>query len=395
MKKIMILGAGIYQVPLIQKAKEMGLITIVVSYRGNYPGFNYADKIYYEDTTDAEAILAIAEKEKIEAVCTSGTDVAIETLGRICEELGLKGIHANTGKLTTNKFSMKKAFEVGGVRSAKYRKIDSVNTAKNSIKELNLPVMFKAIDSSGSRGIIKVDSLDDIYSSFNYSIAATNKSYILAEEYLDGIEFGAQAAVVNGEIKFIMPHGDFLFKGKTDVPIGHFVPYNLSKSIKVDVEEQVKKTVKALKLDNCALNFDFILCNNKTYVLEVGARVGATCLAEHVSIHYDVDYYKYLINISLGEVSDKVIFAPKVANASLLFISPKSGVFSELDFDKSEYDIVDLKIDYKNGDQVKKFDVGPDRIGHVVIKGDDIELLKNDIDKLQNNYAVKLNYDTI
>ena len=44
MKKIMILGAGIYQVPLILKAKEMGLYTLVVSYPGPYPGFALADE---------------------------------------------------------------------------------------------------------------------------------------------------------------------------------------------------------------------------------------------------------------------------------------------------------------------------------------------------------------
>ena len=45
MKKVMILGAGIYQVPLIKKAKEMGLHTIVVSIPGNYPGFEIASFI--------------------------------------------------------------------------------------------------------------------------------------------------------------------------------------------------------------------------------------------------------------------------------------------------------------------------------------------------------------
>ena len=42
MKKIMILGAGIYQVPLIKTAKRLGLYTIVVSIPGNYPGFALA-----------------------------------------------------------------------------------------------------------------------------------------------------------------------------------------------------------------------------------------------------------------------------------------------------------------------------------------------------------------
>ena len=61
MKKIMILGAGIYQVPLIKTAKKLGLYTIVVSIPGNYPGFELADKVYYENTVDDEKIL---EKEK-------------------------------------------------------------------------------------------------------------------------------------------------------------------------------------------------------------------------------------------------------------------------------------------------------------------------------------------
>ena len=45
MKKILILGAGIYQVPLIKTAKRMGLYTIVASIPGNYPGFELADKV--------------------------------------------------------------------------------------------------------------------------------------------------------------------------------------------------------------------------------------------------------------------------------------------------------------------------------------------------------------
>ena len=48
----MILGAGIYQVPLIKKAKSIGYYTIVVSIPGDYPGFNIADEIAYIDTTD-------------------------------------------------------------------------------------------------------------------------------------------------------------------------------------------------------------------------------------------------------------------------------------------------------------------------------------------------------
>ena len=91
MKRIMILGAGIYQVPLIQKAKEMGLETIVVSIPGNYPGFAFADKVYKLDTRDQEAVLRAAQRERIDGICTSGTDVAVVTIGYVCEKLGPPG----------------------------------------------------------------------------------------------------------------------------------------------------------------------------------------------------------------------------------------------------------------------------------------------------------------
>ena len=45
MKKLMIMGAGIYQVPLIKRAKEMGIYTIVVSIPGNYPGFELSEHV--------------------------------------------------------------------------------------------------------------------------------------------------------------------------------------------------------------------------------------------------------------------------------------------------------------------------------------------------------------
>ena len=76
-KKILILGAGVYQVPLILKAKEMGLYTIAASYAGPYPGLAIADEVWEIDTTDYHALLEKAEAAQISGVCTTGTDVSV------------------------------------------------------------------------------------------------------------------------------------------------------------------------------------------------------------------------------------------------------------------------------------------------------------------------------
>lgn len=393
MKKILILGAGIYQVPLIKVAKKLGIYTIVASIPGNYPGFELADKVYYENTTDYRKILSIARREKIDGIVTAGTDVAVITIGKVCDALGLKGLSAEAAELATDKLLMKQCYEKYGVRSAKFRRVtfDDPNYA-NIISDLKLPVMFKSVDSSGSRGIIKVNSEDEFESARNYVLENTRSDYFVVEEYIEGEEFGAQAFVQDGKLEFILPHGDYVFKGDTGVPVGHFAPYNLDPSILEDAREQLIAAVRAMQLDNCAINADFILSEGETYVLEIGGRSGATCLAELVSIYYGFDYYEKIVRMAIGEKVEFDIDVNStkqdgVPNASMLLMSDKDGVIkSQEDNNAPNSDIYEVQFDYEPGDEVHKFKVGPHRIGHVITKGksldDAVDLLHEALDNI-------------
>ena len=388
MKKLMILGAGIYQVPLIKQAKKMGLYTIVVSIKGNYPGFAFADKIYYEDTTNYDTVLKIAREEKINGIVTTGTDVAVITIGKVCEEMNLSGLSFDAAKIASNKLLMKTKYEEFEVRTARFRKVPfDIELVKEATVALNFPLIFKAVDTSGSRGIIRVNSVEEFESAMAYAKSATKLDYFIVEEFLVGDEFGAQAFVLNGKVQFILPHGDYVFKGDTGVPIGHFAPYDMSNEIIQDAKIQLEKAVKAMGLDNCAINADFMLANGKTYVLEIGGRCGATCLAELTSIYYGFNYYEKVILAALGE---KVSFESDKAeaNASMLLMSDKDGkIVSQENTNLPEENLVEVQFDYQIGDEVSKFKVGPHRIGHVITKGktlnDAVDLLNRAIDKIK------------
>lgn len=375
MKKLLVLGAGIYQVPLIKTAKKMGLYTIAASIPGKYPGFEMADKVYYENTTDYRKILSIARREQIDGIVTAGTDVAVITIGKVCDALGLRGLSFEAAQFATDKLLMKQCYEKYGVRSAKFRRVsfDDRNYA-NILSDLTLPVMFKSVDSSGSRGIVKVDSPAEFNEARNIVLENTRSDYFIVEEYIEGEEFGAQAFVQDGKLEFILPHGDYVFKGDTGVPIGHFAPYDLDPAITEDAREQLAAAARAMQLDNCAVNADFILKDGKTYVLELGGRSGATCLAELVSIYYGFDYYEKIIRVAIGE---HVSFAPGagleengIPNASMLLMSDKDGIIvSQCNDNPHDPDICEVQFDYQPGDSVHAFRVGPHRIGHVITKG--------------------------
>lgn len=386
MKKLMIMGAGIYQVPLIKKAKEMGIYTIAVSIPGNYPGFALADQVCYENTVDYERILEVAKREQIDGIVTAGTDVAVITIGKVCDELGLPGLGFEAAKISSNKILMKEKYEEYGVRTARFRRLRFDDDMHAAVKDLQLPLMFKAVDSSGSRGIIRVDSEEEFEEARKIVRATSRTDEYIIEEFVEGEEFGAQAFVLDGEVKFILPHGDYVFHGDTGVPIGHFAPYMLGEEIVADAREQLALAVKAMGLNNCAINADFILKDGKTYVLELGGRSGATCLAELVSIYYGYDYYEKLILAALGEPVD---FPQEqaVPNASMLLRSEKDGVITAIENrNEPDEDIYEIQFDYQVGDRVKKFHVGPNRIGHVITKGETldaaVEKLHEALDKI-------------
>ena len=181
----MILGAGIYQVPLIRTARRMGLYTIVVSIPGDYPGFALADKIYELNTRDKEAILAAAKKEQIDGICTSGTDVAVSTIGYVCEKMHLSGIPYEAAEILTDKAKMKDAFRQGGVSAADGMRVRSAEEAQKAAEQLGYPVVVKRVDSSGSRGITVVEHSGQIEEAYENARNGSAKiSYAILKFYL-------------------------------------------------------------------------------------------------------------------------------------------------------------------------------------------------------------------
>ena len=373
MKKLMIMGAGIYQVPLIKKAKEMGIHTIAVSIPGNYPGFAVADEVCHINTVDYEAVLKVAREKKVDGIVTAGTDVAVITIGKVCDELGLKGLSFEAAKIASDKRLMKECYEKNGVRTARFRMIRFDEDPRAHLEGLSYPLIFKAVDSSGSRGITRVNTPEAIEAAVENIRGVTRKDYYIVEEFIIGSEFGAQAFVYDGKLRFVLPHGDYVFTGDTGVPVGHFAPFNLTEEQKADVFDQTERAIRAMKLDNCAINADFIMRDGQTYVLEIGGRSGATCLAELVSIYYGFDYYEKIIQAAMGECPD----FPQdkaVPNASMLLMSDRDGTIRSIaDHNPADERIIEVQFDYTVGDKVKKFHVGPHRIGHVITKGDTLE----------------------
>lgn len=370
--RLMILGAGRGQVGLIKAAKELGYHTVVTSIQGNYPGFTIADEICYADISDPVAVCSAAERLDVRGVATSCLDTGITALGYTCERLGLCGLSAEAARLSGNKLLMKRAFIENGVATAAYKMVTSEAEFVKATEEIGFPVIVKAVDLQGSRGITVAFDSQSALEGFRYAMQETRMDYCVVEQYIEGEELGAAAFVYNGEILFVIPSGDVTFKGKTGIPIGHNIPAVLTEDEAAQVDRQARLAIRALKLDNCAVNIDFIKKDGKIYVIELTGRIGANCLAELTSIYLGADVYKMIADTAMGKDPRSHLkdnFDKTPCCAKMLF-SDKSGTVKEIvnGNDPADKRITEVSFFVKAGDTVNKFANSKDCIGQVIVK---------------------------
>jgi len=375
-KKILVMGAGIYQVPLIKKIKAMGHSAIVVSPLGNYPGIGIADEIIDLDTKDRRNVLKMAKKIGISAVLTTGTDVAVPTIGYLIDELGLNGTQFKPAQWSMDKSLMKQRFVKCGVNTAIFASVDNFEDLKTEAIAIGYPVMIKAIDSSGSRGVTQVLSESDLSSAYKSALSVSESDSVIVEKFLEGFEIGAQAIVVGNEVVEVFLHSDKVTPSPVSAPIGHAMPLDLEKNVEVKTKQLVKKAVMALEIKDTISNVDIMIVNDEPFILEVGARMGATCLPENISIYAGFDAYEFIIRLSLGEKPSLPKTYKKQANAAILLKVSETGRVKNVFVPESTLNhpnVIDLSIDVKKGDLVKTFEVGPDRVGHIIVKAVTLE----------------------
>jgi biotin carboxylase len=393
-KTLMVLGAGYGQLPAILKSQDKGYKVIATSCFGDDIGMSIADIALKIDTTDIDKILEAARSQKIDGILTMATDVAVPSMGKVVDELGLVGPSFRSALSSTNKVMMKKLLLDCDIPTAKSRFIKSITQAKDAIKALGMPVMLKASTSSGSRGITKIENLSELEGAFHYAKANSKFDTLILEEFLEGFEFGAQGLIYNGELKVFFPHNDTVTSPPYLTPIGHSYPMELKKNLENEIFDIAARSVRALKIDNSMLNFDMMITNSGPKIIEIGARMGATCLPELTTIYSGIDIVDVAIEMAIGHEPHYREKIEKQPCAGMLIRSPKSGMLevAESPPDLSQDPrLIAIRWFNKKGDRIRKFKVGPDRIGEIVVISDSSQEAEKFCLEIEKKLSIKIN----
>lgn len=305
-KKILLLGAGEMQVPLIRKAKESGLFTIVVDFNPDAPGFSYADQCSYLSTIDEKAILELATKEKINGIATS-SDFPVRVVAFVCSRLGLKGVPENAASVCTNKFLQRKIFAECNLPSPNFFLLQAHQKAEAVPADFPFPCIVKPIDSSASRGVRRIDKRDFLEETIVFSRQNSRSGLVLVEEFITGPEFSVESLTQDGITSVVAitekstaGHADEFF-----VEERHVIPAGISSENEKAIKELVPKALKAAGVDNAASHVELKLTVNGPVLVEMACRLGGDYItSDLVPLATGVDMLANVLKIALGEKID-------------------------------------------------------------------------------------------
>lgn len=330
-KKLAIIGASYLQLPLVLKAKELGVKTICFAWEDGAVCRDFADKYYPISIIDKERILSVCREEKIDGITTIATDIAVPTVNFVAHELGLTGNSIETGYIATNKYAMREALKKGGCSCPFFQKITSVSDALEAIKHTTFPVIIKPCDRSGSMGVTKVDKPEDLADAVNAALDSSFCKEAILEKFIDiAHEISVEGISWRGE-HHVLAITDKVTTGAPHyVELGQHQPSQLPQPILDEAVRQVKLGVRALGIENGASHPELMISKDgEVYVTEIGARMGGDFIgSDLVYLSTGYDFLKGVIEIALGEFSG-VCFGEK-HYAGVWFYAPDTPQVKEM-----------------------------------------------------------------
>jgi biotin carboxylase len=371
-KKILIIGAGYGQLPAIEAARQLGWTSIVVDRNGLAPGMARADLAYEVDIVDIAGVVKLARELGVDGVMTMQSDIGVPTVGAVVDALGLPGVGEMVGRRCSNKIETRRCFAEAGVPQPEFRVVRTLDEAEDAARDLGFPCVVKAPASSGSRGVVKASLIEDVPAAFDEAMRYAPGGELLVEGYVRGRELGAQSFSVGGRCQLVLPHNDTLSKPPYMVPTGHSFPVELDEPAQRKLEQAVAACVEALGIHTGPANIDLIVDETgEAQILEVGARIGATCLPELVRCFTGIDWVRETLRAAVGEAPDLTIQHVQPCAAEILQSQVDgrllaSTVPAEL---LSHPDVLEVEVTAVPGDMVSRLRKGTDRIGKVLVKG--------------------------
>lgn len=384
------------QIPAIKKAKDLGCYVITCDYLPENPGHRYADEYHNISTTDLNGVLSLAKALKIDGIVAYASDPAAPTAAYVSEKMGLPGNPYESVKILTEKDLFRNFLAEHGFNTPKAHGYKTYEEALKDINSYKFPVMVKPVDSSGSKGVVKIFSPDGLKAAVDEALSYSRGKRFIVEEFIEkkGYQVSGDGFSVNGKLVFTS-YGNELYSGKVVrdyVALGEFWPSLLTAEQKKKVDDELQRLITALGMKTSAYNIEVIIDkDDNVYVLELGPRNGGSYIPQLIEYATGVDLIDYTIKAALGEdCSDLKMVASKGYWSNYMILSKTTGIFKEIWFDSKfkKNNLLAVYCTYNQGERVTAYKNTSDSLGTILFKADSLEEIIEITNNIEKYYRI-------
>ena len=309
-KKLAIISAAAEQIPMVKKAKEMGIETHCFAWDKKEKHFvckQYADFYHPISIFDKEEILEKCKEIKIDGITSVSDAYAPPTVAFVAENMGLVGNKYKDIMTAGNKYQARKLLFEHGVNSPRFILVQ--NGQMPDLTGFKYPLIVKPTDRTSSHGVTKVNSEKELIDAIQRALDESfNKKEVLIEEFISGSEVSAHTLSWHGK-HYILTVRDKVTSGAPYfVEIAHHIPSQHSPEIVAKVEAEARKSLDALNIKNGACDAEFMITENgDVYAVEINSAWGGDKDYDMIYYATGVDYMKLVINAALGHFEEPVI----------------------------------------------------------------------------------------
>ncbi|MBI5701722.1 ATP-grasp domain-containing protein [Candidatus Saganbacteria bacterium] len=367
-KRIFVAGGGYADIPTVQAAKSLGYYVITGGLDRNGLANAYSDQYFRADNSDKEAILSAARELKVNAICPGAAGLSALSCSYAAEQMGMQHLDPyDIAGLLHHKDRFLKFAKENGISAPRAESFNDIDQANTAIESFTFPLMIKAADLSGGKGILKVADKSEAREAVARAFARSRSKIVVVEEYIEGTNHGFSTIIRNGRVAFHFADNEYYYLNKYTVA-GACSPGDVPESAVKTLITNIEKISTLLKLKNGIFHLQFILKGDRPYIIDICRRIPGDLYVNFVKHAAEIDYPLYLVKAFAGLCIDDLTHRPaKHFITRHVIMADRNGRFTGVAFDTAiKKNIIDQLVILKVNDEITDFMT--QRVGIVFLK---------------------------
>lgn len=372
MSRLMVLGAGVNQIPLIEAAKKNNYTVIVCDYSEKAPGVKLADEFCCVSIMDKNGVLEAAKEKSIDGII-SNSEPAMPIVSYVGNKIGLPSNKYEIVSAMTNKYAFRSLLKEKGFAVPEFGIASTLQEAEELFNCLNKPLMVKPAESSGSRGVKKINSFSDLEKAYKTASSYSRNDKVILEEFIDntcGYLIAGDIFIYQKEVVFWGMMNSLRGEEFPMNPLGELYPASLSEEQEKAIKAELNRAAQKLEIEFSAINIEIVVgSDGKIYFIELNPRNGGNRIPEALYYATGFDIFDATVRAAVGDIIQPFTDTNNGVTATYMVHSDVYGTLKNVSFsDSLKPCIKNYFPDVEYGNEIEPFVNSDKRLGVLVMQ---------------------------